>query len=221
MLREKEVLLGEIHHRVKNNLAVISGLMDLQLLENDSEDFRTAIRESQSRINSIAYTHEMLYREKNFSQVNLGDNIKNLVESIVTTFGSNVKLKFNTETVVININHALSCSLIINEIVSNALKHAFSKGKDAMITVALYENNGTVYMNVQDNGIGIDKNNAGMENTESLGLQLIRILTKQLEAELSINSKKGVGTTFRLSFSNTHTKGSGSSFREGYSVSVR
>ena len=206
-LNEKTLLLSEIHHRVKNNLAIISGIMELQAMESESEDFYCEMKRSQSRINSIAFIHEILYREKDFSNIDFGKNIECLVHNIVNTFDAEVGLSFDTKPVSLNINHAIPCSLLVNEIVTNALKHAFEKTEDARIEIALHEKKGRVYLSIADNGIGLQEDYAP-ENSGSLGMQLIQNLKSQLEADLEVHTSGG--TAYRLSFANTRSRGAGS-----------
>ncbi|MBN2731038.1 MAG: PAS domain S-box protein, partial [Balneolaceae bacterium] len=208
-LEEKEALLAEIHHRVKNNLAIISGLLELGAMESDSAELKQKLKDSQTRINSIALTHEILYQQQHFSKIEFGENIKRLVTKTVETFNGNVELRFDTALVELNINQALPCSLIVNEVVTNALKHAFDDSKDAVLEIELYCENEEVYLRVSDNGNGLPED-LDFENPKTLGLQLIDTLKDQLDAELKIST--GNGTTFELRFKKGDTKGIGSSF---------
>ncbi|SHF11426.1 PAS domain S-box-containing protein [Fodinibius roseus] len=202
-LEEKDTLLAEIHHRVKNNLAIISGLMELEAMESDSGELKQRLRDSQTRINSIALTHEILYQQQHFARIEFGENIKRLVVKTVKTFNGNVELRYDTASVELNINQALPCALIVNELVTNALKHAFYGGNGAVLEIELYSENEEVYLRVSDNGKGLPEN-IDVENPKTLGMQLVDTLKDQLDAELNIST--GNGTTFELRFKKTIQK---------------
>jgi len=207
-IKESEVLLSEIHHRVKNNLAVISGLMEIQVLKSDSKETRDKIKDCQARINSIALTHELVYREKKFSEINFGELIKKIAKNVVSTFDQNVTLDFNIEPVILNINQALPSSLFVNEIVTNAMKHAFETAEDPIIEIEMYETDKNVILSISDNGCGFPEN-FKFAQEKSLGLKLIKIAKDQLNAELKVNSINGV--LFELIFKKLTIKGVGSS----------
>ena len=206
-LKEKEILLSEIHHRVKNNLAIISGLLDLEIMESEDEALKGKLQDSQTRINSIATTHEMLYQEKNFSDLDFEKTIKRLVERIIDTFNSDVNVQYGIESIDLNINQALPCSLIVNEIITNALKHAFETDIDNIIRVEARQSDEKVRLKISDNGKGLPAENAGQ--TTSLGMQLIRTLVSQLNGEAGFSRDNG--TTFELKFEKQNAKGTGSS----------
>lgn len=210
--KEKEVLLSEIHHRVKNNLAIISGFLDLQAMETDDMRLRDNLKDSQSRILSIASTHEPLYEEQDFSTISFDSNIKKLTQQIADTLSPEVTFRFTMDSVELNINQAIPCSLIINEVVTNAIKHAYDDQEEAVIDITLREEEGTILLSVRDYGKGIPEN-VDLENTRSLGLKLIHVLKEQLDAKLTINSKEG--TRFNIIFEKTAVKGSSSTITNG------
>lgn len=206
-LEEKETLLSEIHHRVKNNLAVISGLMDLQVMESRNHELKQKLMENQARISSMALTHEVLYQEHNFSKINLEKTLKRLVQSASQIYNSDVKFNLRTVPIMLNINQALPVSLIVNEILTNAFKHAFQNVKNPEMEIAIHEKEENVYLFVRDNGRGMP-DNFNLNKSESLGFQLINTLKNQLKADLEIHSNDGVN--FKLWFKKADIKGSGS-----------
>ncbi len=175
-LEEKTVLLKEVHHRVKNNLQIISSLLELQSDFITDDESRRFIRESQNRIGAMAMVHEKLYQSENFAFVNLGDYVESLTQYLFSTFvkdRESIGLTVAVEDVHLAIDEAIPCGLIVNELVSNALKHAFPKGVEGEIAVRCRSGkDGCVTVTVSDTGIGLPAGFA-IENTESLGLQLV------------------------------------------------
>ena len=201
-LKEKEVLLREIHHRVKNNMQVISSLIRLQSRNVKDEQQIEMLKESQNRIKAMALIHEKLYRSKDLANIDFNDYIKNLVNDLFLSYKvstGKVALKMNIETVSFGIDTAIPCGLIVNELVSNSLKHAFPKGRDGEIKISLRTlEEGDIELIVSDNGVGIPKD-LDFRNTESLGLRLITNLTeKQLQGKVELNRNKG--TEFQIKF---------------------
>lgn len=199
-LSEKEALLSEVHHRVKNNLAVVAGMMELQLMSDEDPGLHNKLSDSINRIKSIASIHEQLYQNKSFSKLNLSKSIHQLITSIIDMLNSDqeIVLDFNTVDIMINVNQGIPCSLIVNEVTTNILKHAFIDRSEGKITVELEEVDNHINLRVKDNGVGLPADfdpKAG----ESLGLKLIDILTQQLEGKNEFTSD-GVGTTFKLQF---------------------
>lgn len=208
---EKETLLMEIHHRVKNNLAVVSGMMQLQAFNEENERLGRKLMDSVSRIKAMASIHDLLYRSKSYSRLNLGDNIRKLVSDLVETFHGNAEIdvRFELEPVNLNINQAIPCSLVVNEVVTNALKHAFEEGRFGSVQVEISEKKERVFLRVEDNGRGMpDDFEAGDIN--SLGMRLINTLAAQLEADYSYNSMEQ-GTRFTMEFEKAEVRGVGSS----------
>lgn len=197
-LKEKQVMLAEIHHRVKNNLAVISGLLQMQMWRSENEDAASALKESQMRVHSIALVHEKLYQTENFSHIHFDDYIQELLDAINSTYlGSNDKIQVVTELeeVVLNINQAIPCSLLLHELVVNSLKHAFSEQEDGIVQISLAKVKDEVRLKVEDNGKGLSP-----DDSDSLGMTLVKTLCKQLEGEIEISSNNGaiITITFTL-----------------------
>ncbi|HZX10356.1 MAG TPA: PAS domain S-box protein, partial [Acidobacteriota bacterium] len=182
-LKEKEVLLREIHHRVKNNLQIVTSLLRLQSQFIRDKEAKQAFRESQNRIYSMALIHEKLYKSQDLARINLGHYIQNFVTHLFHTYEvdtSRIKMSMDTENVQVDINTAIPCGLILNEMVSNAIKHAFPSGQKGEVSIRLGKNEeGKINLSVKDNGRGLPRE-VNLNNPKSLGLQLIKDLTKQL-----------------------------------------
>ncbi len=191
-LDEKKMLLQEIHHRVKNNLAIISGLLELQGYEVD-EGAREAFRNSQIRIQSMSKVHEALYNSPSLSDVDLNDYLRELVDSVKQSHGfdeKNIELKYDIDPgMSMNINEAVPLALLISELITNAYKHAFESGDEGVITVEAKRDGDNSYVAVIDNGRGLDKDE--FKNSQSLGGNIIRSLTQQLGAEMNISTDNG------------------------------
>jgi len=211
-LKEKETLLAEIHHRVKNNLAVVSSLMEIQAMNSNDQELNNQLMSNVMRIKSIAAIHEQLYKSNSFSRLRFAKGLERLVNSIVNTmqFDVDISLKFQLEEVELSINQGLPCSLIVNEIITNILKHAYKGRKTGNITITLQKTNNNVTLQIEDDGIGLPENFDRIDGG-SMGLQLIDLLTEQLKGEKTYSSSSE-GTLFTLKFSITDAKGSGSSF---------
>jgi len=201
-LREKEVLLQEIHHRVKNNLQVISSLLDLQSQHIEEQATLELFRQSCSRIRAMALVHETLYKFKDFAKINFTQYIENLTGYLFSIYGVNVEninLELVLNEVALNVDTAIPCGLIINELVSNALKYAFPNKVQATIYIALhyFDQDNNYLLIVRDNGIGLPPDWES-KNVSSIGLKLVEILANQLEGTLQVNSR--CGTEFSLRF---------------------
>ncbi|MCW6050954.1 PAS domain S-box protein [Lyngbya sp. CCAP 1446/10] len=194
-LREKEVLLKEIHHRVKNNMQVISSLLQLQAQYIEDEPTLALFEESQTRIHSMALIHEQLYQSENLDRIDLPPYVENLVANLYQSFSSgntSIQFNINVDPISLNIETAIPCGLIINELVSNSLKYAFTKSLAGEININFHEiTSQQFHLSIQDNGRGFP---AGfdVENTETLGLRLVRMLTCQLDGTLVIDSECGI-----------------------------
>jgi PAS domain S-box-containing protein len=201
-LREKEVLLREIHHRVKNNLQVISSLLDLQSQYIEDRATLEMFRESCNRVRSMALVHEKLYQSKDCAKINFAEYIENLISYLFQAYGVNldtIRLELNIDEVTLNINTAIPCGLIVSELVSNALKHAFPHNRKGTISVALYselENSFTLL--VRDNGVGFPQP-LNISSFKTLGLQLVNVLTNQLDGTLEIALNSGTEVKVRFS----------------------
>lgn len=199
-LKEKEQLLKEVHHRVKNNLQIISSLLNLQTENSEDEKFLVAIRESKNRISSMALIHEMLYATKNFSQINISTYITKLSVSIYQSFylnKSHVLFEYSIdENLFFEIDRMIPIGLILNEIISNSLKYAFPN-KQGIITIQFIKKNNSYLLIVKDNGIGIPPN-FDHKSSKSLGIQLVHMLSEQLDGTLTLSNENG--TSYILSF---------------------
>jgi PAS domain S-box-containing protein len=205
-LREKEILLKEIHHRVKNNLQIISGLLTLQAAQIDDERLTKMIKESQNRIRTMALIHQMLYEAGNLSDIDMGDYIRSLAGNLISSHfqvATPPRVGFDLAPLRLAMDKVIPLALIVNELLTNALKHAFAGGQPGEIRIALQECRGTARraptheLIVSDNGIGLP---AGFDATKqkSLGLQLVAMLVKQLNGTLAIESSGG--TSVRIAF---------------------
>jgi len=204
-LNEKETLLAEIHHRVKNNLAVISGMLQLQSFKETDNEFQKKLMDSTLRIKSMANIHEQLYQSQSFSKMDFETGLKNLIHTIIETMsdGKSVQTEFDTQPVKLNINQAVPCSLIVNEVVTNSLKHAFTKHNEGCISVYLKQNESDLELKITDNGPGF-KNGSQSKKSSSLGLELIHTLAHQLGADYEYRSRENEnGAYFNIEFSVT------------------
>lgn len=200
-LREKEVLLGEIHHRVKNNLAVISGLLYLQAEKTDTEAGRNLLQQSQGRINSMALVHELLYENHNFSGIDPGKYIEQLINHISSNLSvrnKDITTTIHTGNLQLDMNIAIPCALLINELLTNAYKYAFAGREGGNISVDIYREGAYNHLEVKDDGVGIPDSYIRGEGKEGLGMSLVRILTQQLKGTMTIENTNG--TRFKISF---------------------
>jgi PAS domain S-box-containing protein len=200
-LKEKEVLLAEIHHRVKNNLAVIAGLLELQQFKADSKEARNILRESQLRINSIALIHEKLYQNENLSEVSIDVYLKELLDIIVSSMATevtDVSISIDSASIFLTINQAIPCGLILNELITNVYKHAFEGRKTGDINIKLKQEDETFLLCVEDNGRGMPEN-IDYDNPSTLGLTLIQTLSNQLRGSCNFENQEN-GMRFNLEF---------------------
>ncbi len=200
-LAEKEILLREIHHRVKNNMQVMISLLNLQAQNSRDPEVVNLLKESQNRIRTMAIVHEKLYRSGDLSHIDFGDYIESLSAHLFQFFAvepGRVGLRRETEAIPLDINNAIPCGLILNELLSNALKYAFPAGREGLITVGFRRRpDAFLEISVQDNGVGFPAD-LDFRRTSSLGLQLVNLLAGQLEGTLEM-SREG-GTEFRVVF---------------------
>ncbi|MEW6011374.1 MAG: sensor histidine kinase [Euryarchaeota archaeon] len=199
-LEEKEMLLKEIHHRVKNNLMVISSLLSLQSRYIKDKKALAVFKESQNRAKSMALIHEKLYRSTDLKRIDFGEYIRTfsaeLYHSIVGD-PRQVKLELNVEHVMLDINTSIPLGLIVNELITNSMKYAFPPGTEGKIKIDFYPQDDYFILNVSDDGIGIPEE-VDIENTKSLGLQLVNSLTEQINGQLTVNRKDP--TEFKIKF---------------------
>lgn len=196
-VKEKENLIKEVHHRVKNNLQVVSGLLYLQAekIKNDKNIYEL-FQESINRINTMSMIHEKLYRAQDLQSINMKDYIAHLTQNILKTYSKhNILLKMELQDLKLGIDQAILCGLIINEIVSNSCKHAFTSS-GGQIAIEMSNGDEFLKLSISDNGIGMDLDR--YRNSTSLGSQLISNLTKQLDAEVDINVENGTSYFIKI-----------------------
>lgn len=200
-LKEKELLLKEIHHRVKNNLQIVSSLITLQSEYIKDKEGKKAFTESRNRIDTMALIHEKLYMSADISRIDFSDYVNELVGNLFISYGINsdiVKSKIDIVNVFFDINTAIPLGLLINELVSNIMKHAFPEGIKGEFLISLhFDDAGMFTLVVRDNGIGFPQD-LDFTNTRSLGLKLVNSLTKQLGGTIELDRK--TGTTFNIIF---------------------
>lgn len=202
-IEQKEVMLREIHHRVKNNLAIVVSLLNLQLRNNQYPELQRIIHDIEMRIRSMALIHEHLYRSENLDRIPLHTYIQSLGTMILGTFsGKHVTLTTNLDPVEVSIDTALPIGLITNELLTNAFKYAFPDNREAKILVSLHKGAaGEVTLTIKDNGVGLP-DDFTMKSQRSLGMFIIKLLVEQLDGIIE-NTSDG-GTTFTIRFSYTH-----------------
>ena len=204
-LEEKEVLLKEIHHRVKNNLQIVSSLLSLQSGYSREDVVRELFVESQNRVKSMALIHEKLYQSTDMANIDFADYIQSLARNLFHSYVANLEtISLTTDvTVSLGIDHAIPCGLIINELLSNSLKYAFPGGRHGTISLSFHARDTVFELTFKDDGIGLP---AGLDfrNTESLGLQIVNTLTEQLGGV--IEHSGGSGTEFVIRFSDNQAK---------------
>lgn len=207
-LEEKETLLKEIHHRVKNNLQIISSLLRMQSRRSLDEATLILFQESQNRVQSMALIHEHLYQASDLSQIDFGEYIRSLTDNLFRCYGVSQRAiapKIETNALKLSLDIAIPCGLIINELVSNSLKYAFVNHQEGEITIILRQNSdNSLTLIASDSGIGIAEN-FNWQNTNSLGLRIVHNLTRQLKGKISLehDASCNCGTTFHINFPKT------------------
>lgn len=200
-LAEKEVLLKEVHHRVKNNLQIVSSLLQLQSQTLKDPEVIKVLRESQNRIESISLIHKNLYTSANIGQIDVADYIHNLATSLLISYQiwpGKIALEIDIEPLNLNVDQAIACGLVINELISNALKHAFPNQQAGTISIALRNIGNSIEMTIRDDGIGLP-DNLDWTNTDSLGLSLVYdLVIEQLEGNITLERNHGTG--FKIQF---------------------
>lgn len=200
LLQDKEMLMKEIHHRVKNNLMVISSLLSLQSRYIKDEESKEIFKESQNRAQSMALIHERLYRSTDMKSIDFADYIRSLTRDLFNTYSTQedrIDLKMDVEDVEVDIDNAVPLGLIINEIVTNSLKYAFPDENAGTISISFHKQKDQYLLEVSDDGIGIPEE-FEVEKSDSLGMMLINSLTYQIGGELEM--ERSPGTTFRIKF---------------------
>jgi two-component sensor histidine kinase len=200
-LQEKNILLKEIHHRVKNNLQIISSLLNLQSRSIDNEKYLNIFKESQNRIRTMALVHEKLYQSDDLGHINLPNYLYNVAMNLFHSYSSNsreIQLKTDIDDISLDIELAIPCGLIVNELISNSIKYAFPEDRHGKINLEVKLMNDELYeIVIKDDGIGIP-DSISLEKTSSLGLQLVRALVNQINGEMSLF--KNNGTKFVIKF---------------------
>ncbi len=200
-LHEKDVLLKEIHHRVKNNLQIIISLLNLQSGYIKDEQTLKAVKDGQNRVRSMALVHEKFYQSDELTEINFAEYVEKLCQFLFQSYGDNtdrIKLIVKADDVALDMDTAMPCGLLINEIVSNSLKYAFPNDHEGEIKIEVKKlPDNYIVMSISDNGIGISQE-IDFEKAESLGLQLITALASQLDGELKIS--RDTGTEILVSF---------------------
>jgi PAS domain S-box-containing protein len=199
-VKEKETLLREIHHRVKNNMQIISSLLNLQTRYVNDYESINILKESQNRVKSMAMIHEKLYGSKNFNKVNFPDYIENLVWDLFHSYSINndtIRPILEIDDVELNIETSIPCGLIITELISNCFKYAFPNNRKGELKVSLENKENSYVLTISDNGIGFPKN-IDFKNTKTLGLELVNNLVEQIDGNIQLN--KNQGTEFVIKF---------------------
>jgi two-component sensor histidine kinase len=201
-LGEKEVLLKEIHHRVKNNMQIISSLLSLQADSIDEPHLLAMFRDSQQRIQSMAIVHDILYRSNDLAHINLAHYIRRLITELRQSYSpldpEQVRLQMHLDEVFVSMDVVIPCGLLLHELVSNCYRHAFAPGDAGEIHVELQSQAaGRLLLVVGDNGHGLPEQ-LNFRQTDSLGLQLICSLAEQLGGNIAL--ERGRGTRFTISF---------------------
>jgi PAS domain S-box-containing protein len=200
-LREKEALLKEIHHRVKNNLQVVSSLLGLQSRASSDDKTRKMFQESQNRIHSMALLHESLYQSSNLSKIDFPDYIRQLAAHLFQSYGvppDRIHLRTDLDKLYLNLDAAVPCGLIVNELISNSLKYAFPDGRQGEVRIELHEHaDHMARLVVADDGIGL-RSDIDWVTARTLGLRLVRTLAEQLGARIELKSH--AGTEVQLTF---------------------
>jgi PAS domain S-box-containing protein len=198
-LREKELLLKEIHHRVKNNLQITSSLLRLQAGKIVDPGAKQLLRESQDRIRSMALVHEMLYRAQDLARVDFAAYVRTLVVELLRSYNASRRIRpvVELEQVVLGVDMAVPCGLVINELVANALKHAFPGDRKGHVYVRMTSSADRYRLSVRDDGVGLPPD-VDFVRTGTLGLQLVRMLTEQIGGDIAVDRR--AGTEFVVEF---------------------
>lgn len=205
-LKEKEVLIAEIHHRVKNNLAVVRGLLNMQMNTTTNEAAKEPLRESVSRVTAMALIHQKLYSHAHADAIDMKKYIEELVREVAASYqpdgGALPEVNIHVEHSSLDLNHAVPCGLILNELLTNAFKHAFNGSSTGIIDIAVVpdaDHPGYINMTVRDNGKGFEKN-FSPETKDTLGMTIIRSLSEQLDGTFVFSGAPGKGTQAIINF---------------------
>jgi two-component system, sensor histidine kinase PdtaS len=200
--KEKDLLLREIHHRVKNNLQVISSLLRLQSKYVKDDMAQIALQEGQTRVQSMALIHNYLYNEENLKNIDAKEYIEKLIETLFQTYNisqNRITAQTNIDPIRLDVDEAVPLGLILNELISNSLKYAFPNEKQGILHVALEKKDNIVNLSVSDNGVGFDKDiQSVLTDAKSFGWNLINLFADKLEAELTVENKNGTHVNMRF-----------------------
>ena len=202
-LDEKNVLLREVHHRVKNNMAVITSLLDMQMIVIEDADFKQVLRECKQRVKAMALVHDKLYRTSDFSNISVRDYIEELINDLLLSFGQpHIKTSLNVSDLRLDLDTLIPLGLIVNEITSNSLKHAFGGVEDPGLSVDLHSEDGRIMLEIADNGVGLEEKRDILKKT--LGMNIINALTGQIKGTIQMDSTSGL--KYSISFPKTGRK---------------
>lgn len=214
-LKEKEILLSEVHHRVKNNLAIVSGLLQLQTYNvEEDEQLKKHLQDSQLRIHSMAIVHEMLYQSETLSEIGTKNYMAKLAEVVSDTLkpdNKDIRVTTDTDDISLNVNQAIPCALIVNELITNAFEFAFKGRDEGLININVHQQDKKVLVEVRDNGVGLP-DDFDKRKQNSLGIYLVNTLGKQLNADVNVDSGSW-GTSFTFTFTKSDKPGSSSSHK--------
>lgn len=208
-IKFKDLLIKETHHRVKNNLITISGLLYLQSQHIEDSDAKQVLLDSQNRARAMALIHQKLYSQENLDSINLNYYFKQLLDEVVKTYTFDDKIQYtlDVDDIALDTDTSLILGLIINELVSNSLKYAFTKNENGIIDISLHQNNSEIKLKISDNGNTIPED-IDIENTGSFGLMIVHLLTNQIGGHILVERDRG--TIFTINFKTEHfTKANG------------
>ena len=200
-MKEKDILLAEVHHRVKNNMQIISSLLHLQGEGIEDKDVLKVFEESRARVNSMALVHEQLYRSEEYAQIDFGKYVDHLATTLFNMYqieATQVQLQIDTRGIQLDLDKAIPCGLLLNELITNSLKYAFPEGRKGKLWVILELRKNNLVLTVGDNGIGIPAN-LDIETTKTLGLQLVNLLVKH-DLRGTLNLERKQGSQFQIVF---------------------
>ena len=201
-MHEKEVLLKEVHHRVKNNLQIISSILNLQSATITDQNTLDLLKNSQNRIRSMSLIHELLYQTKDFSTINFSEYIVSISTNLFQSYNQNknTKLTLDLDPLFLDLDIAIPCGLIINELVTNSLKYSFDNNQtNGEVKIQLSQKEDDVLLKIEDNGKGFP-NDIDFRDTESLGMQLVVSLIDQIDGEIILENTSGA--KYELRFKN-------------------
>ncbi|GMU94865.1 MULTISPECIES: sensor histidine kinase [Ignavibacterium] len=199
---EEHLLLKEIHHRVKNNLNIIIGLLELQIQNVEDNAVKEMFRQSINRIRSMAIIHEYLYRKDSKSSIDLPVYIESLTDTLISVYADyrrELIINYSMDKVITDFEVAIPVGLIVNELVTNSIKHAFIDRQKGIIDIYLEKKDKQIILTIKDNGIGIPVN-LDIENSKTLGLQLVRLLVDQLSGNYKIFREEGTKVQIEIPF---------------------